>query len=64
MSKNVIISVYDKKDLEIISKYLIEKKYISLKDKNPFTKKKKTAAYLYNKGYESDLIWKHLNDCY
>ena len=43
---------------------LIEKKYISLKDKNPFAKKKKTAVYIYNKGYESDLIWRHLNDCY
>ena len=43
---------------------LIEKKYTSLKDKNIFTKKKKTAAYLYGKGYESDLIWTHLNDCY
>ena len=28
MSKNVIISVYDKKDLDIISKYLIKKNYI------------------------------------
>ena len=27
MSKNVIISVYDKKDLDIISKYLIKKNY-------------------------------------
>jgi hypothetical protein len=26
MSKNAIISVYDKKDLDIISKYLIKKK--------------------------------------
>ena len=43
---------------------LIEKKYTSLKDKNLFTKKNKTAAYLYGKGYESDLIWKHLNECY
>lgn len=43
---------------------LIEKKHGSLKDKNPFTKKKKTAAYIYGKGYENDLIWEHLNDCY
>ena len=43
---------------------LIEKKHGSLKDKEPFTKKKKTAAYIYGKGYESDLIWEHLNDCY
>ena len=27
MSKNVIISVYDKKNLDIISKYLIKKNY-------------------------------------
>jgi len=44
--------------------YLIEKKHSSLKDKNPFTKKKKTAIYVYNKGFESNFIWEHLNDCY
>ena len=27
MSKNAIISVYDKKDLDILSKYLIKKNY-------------------------------------
>ena len=27
MSKNVIISVYDKTDLDILSQYLIKKKY-------------------------------------
>ena len=43
---------------------LIEKKHSSLKGKNPFTKKKKTAAYIYSKGYENDLIWEHLNNCY
>jgi len=43
---------------------LIEKKHNSLKDKNPFTKKKKTAAYLYSRGFESELIWEHLNSCY
>ena len=43
---------------------LIEKKHGSLKDKEPFTKKKKTAAYIYGKGYESDLIWERLNNCY
>ena len=44
--------------------HIIEKKYTAIKDKNPFTKKKKTATYAYNKGYESNLIWEHLNDCY
>jgi len=43
---------------------IIKKKHNSLKDKNPFTKKKKTATFMYNKGYESNLVWEHLNDCY
>ena len=43
---------------------LIEKKHGSLKGKDAFEKKKKTATYLYGKGFESDLIWTHLNDCY
>ena len=54
----------DDKEYIITLHRLVEKKHSSLKDKNPFTKKKKTAAYLYGKGYESDLIWTHLNDCY
>ena len=54
----------DDKDYIINLHRLIEKKHSSLKEKNPFTKKKKTAAYAYGKGYESDLIWEHLNDCY
>ena len=54
----------DDKEYIITLHRLIEKKHGSLKDKNPFTKKKKTAAYIFNKGYESDLIWKHLNDFY
>ena len=43
---------------------LIEKKHGSLKDKDSFAKKKKTATYIYGRGFESDLIWEHLNDCY
>jgi regulatory protein len=54
----------DDKEYIITLHRLIEKKHGSLKEKNPFTKKKKTAAYVYGKGYESDLIWGHLNDCY
>lgn len=53
-------------ELEYISNLhdITEKKYNSIKDENAFTKKNKTAAFLYNKGYESNLVWEHLNDCY
>lgn len=54
----------DDEQYEKVLHQLIEKKYKSLKDKNPFTRKKKVAAYIYGRGYESNLIWEHLNDCY
>ena len=54
----------DDEQYEKVLHQLIEKKYKSLKDKNTFTRKKKVAAYIYGRGYESNLIWEHLNDCY
>jgi len=37
--------------------YLIEKKAISLQEKDPFKRKAKLAQYALGKGYESDLIF-------
>ena len=54
----------DDKDYIITLHKLIQKKHGALKDKNPFTKKRKIATYIYGKGFEIDLIWEHLNDCY
>lgn len=39
---------------------LIEKRYSSQKEKNPFLKKKKVAAYLFGRGFENELIWQGL----
>lgn len=43
---------------------VVDKKFHSLKDKNIFTKKKKTAAYAYGRGFETDLIWDYINSNY
>ena len=39
-----------------------QKKKESIKEENPFMKKKKIAAYLIRKGYESNLVWNKLKD--
>jgi len=39
-----------------------QKKKESIKEENPFMKKKKIAAYLIRKGYESNLVWGKLKD--
>lgn len=40
---------------------LIKKKSIGLIESNSLIKKQKIANYLITKGYESELIWSHLN---
>ena len=40
---------------------LFEKKKNSLKDNNQFIRKGKTAKYLEQKGFESNLIWELIN---
>jgi regulatory protein len=41
---------------------LINKKYIIINEKDVFKKKSKTVQYLYQKGYETSLVWKLLNE--
>jgi len=43
-------------------KYLIEKKAALLTNSNNYQTKMKLANYVFNKGYEQDLVWKVLND--
>lgn len=40
---------------------LLKKKLSSIKEDNIFRKKQKASKYLAQKGFESKLIWKHLN---
>lgn len=47
--------------LESIKK-IIKKKSESIDEKNIYKKNIKIARYLYQKGYETDLIWKVIND--
>ncbi len=37
---------------------LAHKKWLELKEEDPFIKKQKTAAYIANKGFELDMVWK------
>jgi len=43
-------------------KKLVEEKYTSLKEEQYFVRKKKTIDYLLQKGYESELIKKEMDD--
>ena len=43
-------------------KELINKKYRIINEKDVFKKKSKTVQYLYQKGYETSLVWKLLNE--
>ena len=47
--------------LESIKK-IIKKKSESIDEKNIYKKNIKIARYIYQKGYETDLIWKVIND--
>ena len=40
---------------------LLKKKFSSIKEADIFRKKQKVSNYLIQKGYESELIWEHLN---
>lgn len=43
---------------------LLEKKAAALKDKNIFTRMQKLSNYLIRKGYETELVFQHVNDYY
>ena len=42
-------------------KALIEKKHTLLSEENDYKKKNKIAQHLIRKGFESNLVWEHLN---
>ena len=51
----------EEKEYYSILEKLFEKKKNSLKDNNQFIRKGKTAKYLEQKGFESNLIWELIN---
>ena len=69
LKKRNIKSVIIKNSLEEIDneqylttiKELINKKYRIINEKDVFKKKSKTVQYLYQKGYETSLVWELLN---
>lgn len=46
---------------ETLSK-ILEKKVLTLKEKNPFSRKKKLLQFAIQKGYEYNLIWKAIEN--
>ena len=70
LKKRNIKSIVIKNSLEKIDneKYiatireLINKKYSTINEKDVFKKKSKTVQYLYQKGYETNLVWKLINE--
>lgn len=51
----------DEEDYLELLKELATKKYEALKDQDTYIKKQKTARYLMQKGFESELIWSRLS---
>ena len=70
LKKRNIQSLFIKNSLEEIDtiqycntvRKLIHKKFISLNEKDVFKKKAKTVQYLYQKGFDTSLVWKLLNE--
>ena len=70
LKKRNIKSIIIKNSLEEIDneqylttiKELINKKYRIINEKDVFKKKSKTVQYLYQKGYETSLVWEILNE--
>ena len=70
LKKRNIKSIIIKNSLEEIDneqylttiKELINKKYRIINEKDVFKKKSKTVQYLYQKGYETSLVWELLNE--
>ena len=48
-------------DYKDVIKHLVNKKMVSLKDKNTYVRKKKVVEYLLRKGYESELVWSYIH---
>jgi len=49
-------------EYEILLNNLLEKKNNSLKDKNHFTRKKKIASFLIQRGFEGNLVWDKIRE--
>ena len=43
---------------------LTEKKWDTLKERNPFTRRQKLADYLIRRGFEPDLVWSYIRKAY
>ena len=52
----------DEKEYLTLLNNLIKKKADLIRDKNKFSKKKKIANFLLQKGFESEIIWKKINN--
>tara|TARA_B100001250_G_scaffold296978_1_gene258505 strand:+ start:48 stop:524 length:477 start_codon:yes stop_codon:yes gene_type:complete len=50
------------KEYEILLNNLLKKKNNSLKDKNHFTRKKKIASFLIQRGFEGNLVWDKIRE--
>ena len=49
-------------EYEILLNNLLERKNNSLKDKNHFTRKKKIASFLIQRGFEGNLVWDKIRE--
>ena len=49
-------------EYEILLNNLLEKKNNNLKDKNHFTRKKKIASFLIQRGFEGNLVWDKIRE--
>lgn len=54
------LSEIDENEYLTALKSVLERKWETTKESNPFAKKKKVANYLFNRGFESDMIWEEL----
>lgn len=52
------IELIDEGDYHDAALMLARKKWKDIREKDPFIKKQKTAAYLASKGFELDMVWK------
>ena len=59
--KEGLLEIEEKEYLEILKKVLKKKIRDYQSEKNPYLLKNKVAKYTMSRGFEGDLVWKHLN---
>lgn len=60
LSDYILKQAFTEIDEDLYEQFLheaMEKKQRSIKDKNPFVRKRKLADYLISRGYEPDMVW-------